>query len=100
MTQLVHIKFILLVAGVLFTSFVFGQTKTDAELYAIWCDVTKPETVRLEAIWDRMNLDSMPNQEPEWWKKWDKEINEAIMQPVKSNKKEYLSIIYLKTLFC
>lgn len=100
MTQLKHIKLMLIVAGVFFTSFVFGQTKTDAELYSIWCDVTKPETIRLEAIRERMDIVSLLNQEPGWWKKWEKETKEAIKQPIKSNKKEYLSIIYLKTLFC
>ena len=56
----IRFKIILIVFGVLFTTFLFGQTKTDDELYAIWCDVTKPETVRLEAIWERMDIDSLP----------------------------------------
>lgn len=97
MQQDFHIRYkiILIVFGVLFTTFLFGQTKTDDELYAIWCDVTKPETVRLEAIWERMDIDSLPYQEPEWWKKWDKEIKEAIELAIKNGKKEYLPLFYM-----
>ncbi len=89
---MIRIKFILIAAGMLLTSIVFGQTKTDAELYSIWCDVTKPETVRLEAIWEKVNFDSMPTQEPEWWKKWKNEFTEAIEMAIKNNKKGYLPL--------
>ncbi len=99
MTQLNHIKLLLIIAGVLFTSFVFGQTKTDAELYAIRKDKSKPESGRLEAIRERMDIAYLPIQEPGWWKKWEKETKEAIKQSIKSNKKEYLPIIYLMKLF-
>ncbi len=91
----IRFKIILIVFGVLFTTFLFGQTKTDDELYAIWCDVTNPETVRLEAIWERLDIDSLPYQEPEWWKKWDKETKEAIELAIKNGKKEYLPLFYM-----
>ena len=90
-----HLKYFLIVFGMLFSSILFGQSKTDAELFAIWKDSSKSETVRLEAIWERMNLDSMPNQEPAWWKKWDKETKEAIDLSIKNNKKGYLPLLYM-----
>lgn len=94
----IHVKLILMGIGMcLFTS-LFGQTKTDAELYAIWKDTLKPEIVRLEAIWERMDIDSLPNQEPEWWKKWGKETKEAIELAIKNNKKGYLPLFYMSTL--
>jgi signal transduction histidine kinase/ActR/RegA family two-component response regulator len=92
------LKYFLIFFGVIFTSFVFGQTRTDAELFATWKDKSKPETVRLEAIWERMNLDSMANQEPEWWLKWNTGIKEAIDLAIKNNKKEYLPLFYWLTM--
>ena len=62
----IHLKYLLIVFGMLFSSILYGQTKTDDVLYAIWKDSSKPETVRLEAIWERMDIDSLPNQEPDW----------------------------------
>ena len=67
----IHLKYLLIVFGMLFSSILYGQTKTDAQLYAIWKDSSKPEIVRLEAIWERMDFDSLPRQEPEWWQKWN-----------------------------
>jgi signal transduction histidine kinase/ActR/RegA family two-component response regulator len=100
MTQLVRIKavFILIVVGILFTFNVFGQTKTDDELYAIWKDKSKPEKVRLDALWERMDVDSLPGQEPEWWNKWNKEVKEAIELAIKNNKRGYLPLLYMSTL--
>ncbi len=83
---------------VLFQSMLCGQTKTDAELYAIWSDKSKPETERLEAIWERMDIDSLPNQEPDWWKKWNKEIKEAIELAIKNDKKGYLPLFYMMSI--
>jgi signal transduction histidine kinase/CheY-like chemotaxis protein len=94
----IHLKYFLIVFGILFSSISFGQTKTDDELFATWKDKSKPETVRLEAIWERMNLESMPNQEPDWWKKWKNEPKEAIELAIKNNKKEYLPLFYMMTL--
>lgn len=94
----IHLKYFLIVFGILFSSILFGQTKTDDELYATWKDKSKPETVRLEALWERGNFDSLPGQEPEWWKKWDKEIKEAIVLAVKNNKKGYLPLLYFSSL--
>ena len=90
-----HLKYFLLVFGIFFSCTLFGQTKTDAQLYATWKDSSKSETVRLEAIWERMNFDSMPSQEPEWWKKWNKETKKAIELAIKNNKKGYLPLFYM-----
>ncbi|MBP6023534.1 tetratricopeptide repeat-containing hybrid sensor histidine kinase/response regulator [Ferruginibacter sp.] len=90
-----HLKYFLIVFGIFFSCTLFGQTKTDAQLYATWKDSSKSETVRLEAIWERMNFDSMPSQEPEWWKKWNKETKKAIELAIKNNKKGYLPLFYM-----
>ena len=90
-----HLKYFLIVFGIFFSCTLVGQTKTDAQLYATWKDSSKSETVRLEAIWERMNFDSMPSQEPEWWKKWKTEVNEAIQLAIKHNKKGYLPLFYM-----
>ena len=91
----IRLKYFLVVFGIFFSCTLFGQTKTDDELFAIWKDSSKSETVRLEAIWERMNLDSMPNQEPVWWKKWKTELKEAIELAIKNNKKGYLPLFYM-----
>jgi signal transduction histidine kinase/ActR/RegA family two-component response regulator len=82
-------------SGIFLASFLLGQTKTDAELYATWKDTSKSEIVRLKAMWERMDMDSTPNNEPEWWKKWDKETKEAIELAIKNGKKEYLPLFYM-----
>jgi hypothetical protein len=64
-----HSKYFLIVFGILFSCTLYSQTKTDAELFATWKDSSKSETVRLEAIWVRMDADSLPNQEQGWRKK-------------------------------
>ncbi len=91
----IRLKYFLIVLGSLFSSILFGQTRTDAELFAIWKDSSKRETVRLEAIWERMDLDSLPNQEPDWWVKWQHEPKEAIELALKNNKKGYLPLFYM-----
>ena len=45
-----------------------------------------------------MNIDSLPNQEPEWWNKWKNEVDEAIKLSIKLNKKEYLPLFYMFSL--
>ncbi|MBS1731334.1 MAG: response regulator [Bacteroidetes bacterium] len=85
---------LLLTAAVFFPSIVFGQTKTDAELFAIWKDKSKPETVRLDAFWKRIDTDSVPGQESTWWEKWNKDMKEAIELAIKNNKKGYLPLLY------
>lgn len=83
--------------GILFTSILYGQPKDDAALYATWKDKSKPETERLEAIWERLNsLDNM-NQEPVWWKRWKPELKEAIELSIKNNRKGYLPLFYAFT---
>ena len=84
--------------GIILSTFLFGQTRSDAALYGIWSDKSKPETARIEAIWERMNIDSLPNQEPEWWNKWKNEVDEAIKLSIKLNKKEYLPLFYMFSL--
>ena len=90
----IRLKYFLIFFGVIFTSFVFGQTRTDAELFATWKDKSKPETVRLEAIWERIDVDTMYNQEPDWWKIWKNEFKEAIELAIKHDKKGYLPLFY------
>ncbi|MBL7701300.1 MAG: hypothetical protein JNM14_03565 [Ferruginibacter sp.] len=82
----------------LFSSTLYGQTRTDAQLYSIWKDSSKPETVRLEAIWERMDIDSLPNQKPDWWVKWQNEAKEALELALKHNKKGYLPLFYMATM--
>ncbi|MBK8786364.1 MAG: response regulator [Chitinophagaceae bacterium] len=94
----IHLKYLLIVFGMLFSSILYGQTKTDDVLYATWKDSSKPETVRLEAIWERMDIDSLPNQEPDWWQKWKNEPKEAIELALKQNKRGYLPLFYMMTI--
>ena len=47
--------FILIVIGILFTTIGYGQSKTDAELYAIWSDKSKPDGDRIKAYFDLLN---------------------------------------------
>ena len=94
----IHLKYFLIVFGVFFSCTLFGQTKTDDELYAIWKDKSKPETVRLEAIWERLNSVDTLSKEPVWWKKWKDEFKEAIDVAIKNNKKEYLPLFYMSTI--
>lgn len=91
------LKYSLIVFGMLLSSILYGQSKTDAQLFATWKDSSKSEMVRLEAIWERMNFDSMPSQEPEWWKKWKNETKEAIELAIKNNKKGYLPLFYMNS---
>ncbi|MBK9485662.1 MAG: tetratricopeptide repeat protein [Chitinophagaceae bacterium] len=94
----IHLKYLLIVFGMLFSSILYGQTKTDDVLYATWKDSSKPEIVRLEAIWERMDIDSLPNQEPDWWQKWKNEPKEAIELALKQNKRGYLPLFYMMTI--
>lgn len=92
-----HLKFMLIGIGLLLSSILFGQTKTDDELYAKWKDKTKPEIERLDVIWKRINVDTNFSGEPVWWKKWKPEIKEAIDLAIKNNKKGYLPLFYMTT---
>jgi len=94
----IHLKYLLIVFGMLFSSILFGQTKTDAELFATWKDSSKQETVRLDVIWERINSDTLLTEEPAWWNKWKKEFKEAIELAIKNNKKGYLPLFYLYTI--
>jgi signal transduction histidine kinase/ActR/RegA family two-component response regulator len=94
----IHVKLMLTGIGIILSTILLGQTRSDAALYAIWSDKSKPETARIEAIWERMNIDSLPNQEPEWLNKWENEVDEAIKLSIKLNKKEYLPLFYMFSL--
>ncbi|MBK8701930.1 MAG: response regulator [Saprospiraceae bacterium] len=100
MRQIVNInlKFILIVVVVLFKSFVFGQTKTDDDLYVIWADKSKPEAERLEVYLERMGVDSLAGQEADWSKKWIDASLQAIDLALKLDKKEHLSWLYTLSL--
>ncbi|MBK6448977.1 ATP-binding protein [Candidatus Brachybacter algidus] len=50
--------------------------------------------MRLEAIWERIDVDTMYNQEPDWWKIWKNEFKEAIELAIKHDKKGYLPLFY------
>lgn len=93
-----RLNYFLIVFGMLVSSILFGQTRSDAELLAVWKDTSKTEMVRLEAIWERFDVDSMPNQEPDWWKKWKNESKEAIELAIKNNKKGYLPLFYMMSI--
>lgn len=84
-----------MLVGTLFTSILCGQSRTDAALYAIWSDSTKPETERIDAYFERMNLDSPPVGEPEWMKKWIPGDKEALELAIKHDKKAYLPLLYM-----
>ncbi len=94
----VYLKYFLIVPGIFFFTSLYAQTRTDDELYAIWKDRSKPDTVRLEALWERLDFDSLAGQAPEWWKKWNKEPKEAIELAIKYNKKGYLPLLYFAML--
>ena len=97
----IQLKLMLIGIGILFVSNAYSQTKTDKELYAIWKDKSKLETARLDAIFERLNVDIdslTTSQEPVWWKKWKPEIKEAIELAIKNNKKGYLPLFYISTL--
>lgn len=65
-----------------------------------WKDKSKLETARLDAIFERLNvdIDSLTTSRPLWWKKWKPEIKEAIELAIKNNKKGYLPLFYISTL--
>ena len=54
--------------------------------------------MRLEAIWERVDADSLPNQEPDWRKKWKNETKEAIELAIKYDKKGYLPLFYWRSI--
>ena len=85
MTQLNHIKLMLIVAGVFFTSGVFGQTKTDAELYTIWKDKSKPESVRLEAIWEECISIPYSIKNPDGGRKGKRNSRKSLNSPYANN---------------
>ncbi|MBK8701929.1 MAG: response regulator [Saprospiraceae bacterium] len=88
-------KFMLMVIGILFTTIVSGQSKSDDEMYAIWTDKSKSGTERVDVYFERFNIDSMANHEPEWWKKWIKGQKEAIELAIKHDRKQYLPLFYM-----
>ena len=85
--------FILMVIGILFTTIGYGQSKTDAELYAIWKDKSKTDGDRIKAYFDRLNDWEMFENESD--NKWFVASDKAIELALKLDKKEYLPLFYL-----
>ncbi len=94
----IDVKYFLIVVGMFYCIQLDAQARTDNELYASWKDQSKPETIRLQAVWQRMDSDSLPGQAPDWWEKWKKEIKGAIEMAIKNSKTEYLPLFYMTTL--
>ncbi|MES2648166.1 MAG: ATP-binding protein [Bacteroidota bacterium] len=90
-----HLKYFLIVFGIFLSTILYGQTRTDNELYTAWKDESKPAKARLESIFERMNLDSLVYRDPEWWKKWGKELDEAIELALKNKEYGYLPLLYM-----
>jgi signal transduction histidine kinase/ActR/RegA family two-component response regulator len=94
-----HIKAMLLLAGALLSSIIYGQTKEDAIFYAIWSDSSKPELDRVNAFFNRLNdIQYFMNNSAEE-SKWHASSNEAIELASKLDKKEYLPLFYLSSAF-
>jgi signal transduction histidine kinase/ActR/RegA family two-component response regulator len=91
----IQITGMLLLAGMLFPSIAYGQSRTDEDLYAIWSDSTKPETERVDAYFERMNLDTPPYGVPEGMEKWIPGGIEALELAIKHDKKGYLPLLYM-----
>ena len=94
-----YIRFIWILAGMLFTSILYSQSKDDAALYAIWSDTTKPEIERIDAYFNMLNDirvfegELMPDD------KWFMGSGEAIQLAMELNKKEYLPLFYLASAY-
>ena len=97
MRQLIGIKaaFILIVAGVLFTSTMYGQLNEDAKLYAIWSDTTKPETDRIEAYFKKFDVWRISADQTETGKKWYVDADKAIALANRLGKSSYLPLFYM-----
>ena len=97
MTQLIQIKaaFILIVAGVFFTSNVFGQANADAKLYAIWSDTTKPETDRIDAYFKKFDVWRISPDLTDTGKKWYVDSDKAIELAKKHGRAAYLPLFYM-----
>jgi len=92
---IVPVKFILVVAGVFFTSIVFGQTNEDAKLYAIWSDTTKPETDRIDAYFKKFDVWRISADATDTGKKWYVDSDKAIELAKKHGKIGYLPLFYM-----
>ena len=94
-----YIRFIWILAGMLFTSILYSQSKDDAALYAIWSDTTKPEFDRIDAYFDRLNDMRVFEGEGKVDDKWFMGSGEAIQLAMELNKKEYLPLFYLASAY-
>lgn len=95
----IRLKLILIGIGMLFAPLLFGQSKTDDELYAIWSDSTKSETERLKAYFDRLDDWDMFVNAGKLDNKWFVASDKAIELALKLDKKEYLPLFYLVSAF-
>ncbi|MBK6947404.1 MAG: hypothetical protein IPH16_04340 [Haliscomenobacter sp.] len=91
--------FILMVIGILFTTIGYGQSKTDAGLYAMWKDKSKPDGDRIKAYFDRLNDWEMFEDGAKFDNKWFVASDKAIELALKLDKKEYLPLFYLASSF-
>ena len=87
--------FILMVIGILFTIIGYGQSKTGAELYAIWKDKSKTDGDRIKAYFDRLNVWEIFENGAKLDNKWFVASDKAIELALKLDKKEYLPLFYL-----
>ena len=91
--------FILMVIGILFTTIGYGQSKADAELYAIWKDKSKPDGDRIKAYFDRLNVWEIFENGAKLDNKWFVASDKAIELALKLDKKEYLPLFYLASAY-
>ncbi len=91
--------FILMVIGILFTTIGYGQSKTDAGLYATWKDKSKPDGDRIKAYFDRLNDWEMFENGAKLDNKWFVASDKAIELALKLDKKEYLPLFYLASAY-
>lgn len=95
----INFRCIWVLAGMLFTSILCGQSKDDAALYAIWSDTTKPEVDRIDAYFTRLNDMKVLENEFKLNEKWFAESPQAIVFALKLDRKEYLPLFYLASAF-
>jgi len=92
----IHIRLMWVFAGMLFTSILYGQSKDDAALYAIWSDPSKPAIERVQAYFNALNDFKMFKYFEEE-NKWYAASDEAIELALELNKWEYLPLFYLSS---
>ncbi len=89
------VKHMLMSFWMLLAAHMYAQPASDAALYAIWSDTTKPEIERIDAYFERFNDMKVFETNTGLNDKWLEESDEAIALAMKLNKKEYLPLFYL-----